>query len=37
MTTHILLIGGTSLIGRLVGAELGMRPDTAVTSIPATN
>lgn len=37
MTTCILLIGGTGLIGRLVDAELATRPDTVVTSIIVTN
>ena len=36
MTTRILLIGGTSLIGCLVDAELARRPDTVVTSITVT-
>ncbi|MEJ5117490.1 NAD(P)H-binding protein [Gluconobacter cerinus] len=33
MTTRVLLIGGTGLIGRRVDAELTTRPDTAVTSL----
>ncbi|MBS1104026.1 NAD-dependent epimerase/dehydratase family protein [Gluconobacter sp. Dm-62] len=33
MTTRVLLIGGTGLIGRSVDADLAMRPDTIVTSL----
>ncbi|MHC0612926.1 NAD(P)H-binding protein [Komagataeibacter oboediens] len=33
MTTRILLIGGTGLIGHLVDADLARRPDTVVTSL----
>jgi len=33
MTTRVLLVGGTGLIGHLVNAELAMRSDTVVTSL----
>ncbi|GBR33744.1 MULTISPECIES: NAD(P)H-binding protein [Komagataeibacter] len=33
MTTRVLLIGGTGLIGRSVDADLAKRPDTVVTSL----
>ncbi|MBO1326008.1 NAD(P)H-binding protein [Acetobacter sp. TBRC 12305] len=33
MTTRVLLVGGTGLIGRLVDADLAMRPDIVVTSL----
>ncbi len=33
MTTRVLLIGGTGLIGRSVDANLATRPDTVVTSL----
>ncbi|MBV1829780.1 NAD(P)H-binding protein [Komagataeibacter sp. AV436] len=33
MTTRVLLIGGTGLIGHLVDAALATRPDTIVTSL----
>ncbi|MFT8417293.1 MAG: hypothetical protein ABF636_00485 [Acetobacter sp.] len=32
MTTRVLLVGGTGLIGRLVKADLATRPDTVITS-----
>ncbi|MBE7729801.1 NAD(P)H-binding protein [Komagataeibacter sp. FXV3] len=33
MTTRVLLIGGTGLVGRSVDADLAKRPDTVVTSL----
>ncbi|GCE88826.1 hypothetical protein MSKU15_0427 [Komagataeibacter diospyri] len=33
MTTRVLLVGGTGLIGHVVHADLATRPDTVVTSL----